>query len=91
MLSVELSSFPMSIWTHFHRVYGGAGGTRTLCLFNAIEALSQMSYSPTRRRQTASPTLINIANAHLIRKQPCIVCTSESAVTCACFMRTARG
>ena len=27
---------------------GGAGGTRTLYLFNAIEALSQMSYSPTR-------------------------------------------
>ena len=26
---------------------GGAGGTRTPCLFNAIEALSQMSYSPT--------------------------------------------
>ena len=28
---------------------GGAAGTRTLYLFNAIEALSQMSYSPTRR------------------------------------------
>ena len=27
---------------------GGAEGTRTPCLFNAIEALSQMSYSPTR-------------------------------------------
>ena len=27
---------------------GGAAGTRTLCLFNAIEALSLMSYSPTR-------------------------------------------
>ena len=26
---------------------GGAAGTRTLYLFNAIEALSQMSYSPT--------------------------------------------
>ena len=26
---------------------GGAGGTRTPYLFNAIEALSQMSYSPT--------------------------------------------
>ena len=26
---------------------GGAGGTRTLCLFNAIEALSRLSYSPT--------------------------------------------
>ena len=25
---------------------GGAAGTRTLCLFNAIEALSLMSYSP---------------------------------------------
>ena len=25
---------------------GGAGGTRTLCLFNAIEALSRLSYSP---------------------------------------------
>jgi hypothetical protein len=28
---------------------GGAAGTRTPYLFNAIEALSQMSYSPTRR------------------------------------------
>ena len=27
-------------------VIGGAGGIRTLCLFNAIEALSQLSYSP---------------------------------------------
>ena len=27
---------------------GGAGGTRTRCLFNAIEALSRLSYSPTR-------------------------------------------
>ena len=27
---------------------GGAAGTRTPYLFNAIEALSQMSYSPTR-------------------------------------------
>ena len=27
--------------------YGGAGGDRTLYLFNAIEALSQVSYSPT--------------------------------------------
>ena len=26
---------------------GGAGGTRTLYLFNAIEALSRLSYSPT--------------------------------------------
>ena len=30
--------------------FGGAGGTRTPYLFNAIEALSQMSYSPTRNR-----------------------------------------
>ena len=28
-------------------VIGGAGGDRTLYLFNAIEALSQVSYSPT--------------------------------------------
>jgi site-specific DNA recombinase len=26
--------------------FGGAGGIRTLYLFNAIEALSQLSYSP---------------------------------------------
>ena len=34
---------------------GGAGGTRTPYLFNAIEALSQMSYSPMRmdRREDA--------------------------------------
>ena len=35
-------------------VYGGAGGTRTLYLFNAIEALSQLSYSPTDRRATGA-------------------------------------
>ena len=29
-------------------VYGGAEGTRTPYLLNAIEALSLMSYSPTR-------------------------------------------
>ena len=29
----------------------GAGGTRTPYLFNAIEALSQMSYSPTISRE----------------------------------------
>ena len=29
---------------------GGAAGTRTPYLFNAIEALSQMSYSPTQVR-----------------------------------------
>ncbi len=29
--------------------FGGAGGGRTLYLFNAIEALSQLSYSPTSR------------------------------------------
>ena len=28
-------------------LFGGAGGDRTLYLFNAIEALSQVSYSPT--------------------------------------------
>ena len=35
--------------------HGGAGGTRTPYLFNAIEALSQMSYSPVRmdRREDA--------------------------------------
>ena len=42
--------------------YGGAGGGRTHYLFNAIEALSQLSYSPslygprigTRRAERAS-------------------------------------
>ena len=28
--------------------FGGAGGDRTLYLFNAIEALSRVSYSPIR-------------------------------------------
>ena len=35
--------------------HGGAGGARTLYLFNAIEALSQLSYSPTNS-QTFGPT-----------------------------------
>ena len=39
--------------------YGGAGGTRTPYLFNAIEALSQMSYSPT---VLVWNTPLNIAN-----------------------------
>ena len=30
----------------FEKKVGGAGGTRTPYLFNAIEALSRMSYSP---------------------------------------------
>ena len=35
---------------------GGAGGNRTRYLFNAIEALSQMSYSPTQKRNGARRT-----------------------------------
>ena len=31
---------------------GGAGGARTLYLFNAIEALSQLSYSPSKGRDS---------------------------------------
>ena len=34
--------------SHSRCYRSGAGGTRTPYLFNAIEALSQMSYSPTR-------------------------------------------
>jgi hypothetical protein len=30
--------------------FGGAEGNRTLDLLNAIQALSQLSYGPTRRR-----------------------------------------
>ena len=33
-------------WATYGMASGGAGGTRTPYLFNAIEALSQMSYSP---------------------------------------------
>ncbi len=33
----------------FSKISGGAGGIRTLYLFNAIEALSQLSYSPVFR------------------------------------------
>ena len=35
--------------------HGGAGGTRTPYLFNAIEALSQMSYSPTQAAAWGMP------------------------------------
>ena len=45
------------IW--WSELVGGAGGTRTLCLFNAIEALSRLSYSPTVSGLPARP--INIA------------------------------
>ena len=41
--------------------FGGAGGTRTLYLFNAIEALSRVSYSP---------TLDNIAEAAPVHNLP---------------------
>ena len=33
---------------------GGAGGTRTLYLFNAIEALSRLSYSPKERTRAGA-------------------------------------
>ncbi len=36
---------------------GGAEGTRTPYLFNAIEALSQLSYSPTRLQYSRGPVL----------------------------------
>ena len=46
---LEPSTFPNAIGTVSQISYEcGAGGTRTLYLFNAIEALSQMSYSPTQ-------------------------------------------
>ena len=48
---------------------GGAGGNRTRCLFNAIEALSQMSYSPTQRRNGArGHRSDNISDPALYRK-----------------------
>ena len=37
-------------------VSGGAGGTRTPYLFNAIEALSQMSYSPKLSTRRGRPS-----------------------------------
>jgi hypothetical protein len=40
---------------------GGAGGTRTPYLFNAIEALSQLSYSPIMQYRRPQTTCTNIA------------------------------
>jgi hypothetical protein len=40
------------LWVRSTRIDGGAGENRTLYLFNAIEALSQMSYSPTQLQTT---------------------------------------
>ena len=45
--------------------FGGAGGNRTRYLFNAIEALSQMSYSPTR--STARTRLRDM----ILANEPC--------------------
>ena len=39
---------------------GGAAGTRTPYLFNAIEALSQMSYSPTTMGQQSTMRLVAV-------------------------------
>ena len=44
-------------------VSGGAGGTRTPYLFNAIEALSQMSYSPKLSTRRGRRLQGNIAKA----------------------------
>ena len=44
----ELAATGMTGVGVFNGVVGGAEGIRTPCLFNAIEALSQMSYSPTQ-------------------------------------------
>ena len=52
-------------------VIGGAGGTRTPYLFNAIEALSQMSYSPMRMTGREDGWLyLNIADAPGLRNPP---------------------
>ena len=40
-------------WDGAGSVCGGAGGTRTRYLFNAIEALSRLSYSPTQHTSVA--------------------------------------
>ena len=47
-LSATITRASGTTWGRGGTVSGGAGGTRTPYLFNAIEALSQMSYSPTR-------------------------------------------
>ena len=44
---------------------GGAAGTRTPYLFNAIEALSLMSYSPTKTVQVPGDTCTNITKQPL--------------------------
>ena len=54
--------------------YGGAGGTRTLDFLNAIEALSQLSYSPTEIQYTRGPRSAQPAKcefrADLVRVYP---------------------
>ncbi len=53
--------------------HGGAAGTRTPCLFNAIEALSQMSYSPTNESGGVLTTRLNITNRNIVRNEFCNV------------------
>ena len=52
---------------------GGAGGTRTPYLFNAIEALSQMSYSPTRRNRWEGDARLNYSKAGVQRQRVVLV------------------
>ena len=56
---------------------GGAGGTRTPYLFNAIEALSQLSYSPTGLHMIAQvwvsnppPTGPAVKSTPIVRTRP---------------------
>ena len=51
-------------------ISGGAGGTRTLDFLNAIEALSQLSYSPTK---TENPNLSDYTGGRARAQERCIV------------------
>ena len=49
------------------------GGTRTPYLFNAIEALSQMSYSPTKRNRWEGDARLNYSKAGVQRQRVVLV------------------
>ena len=73
-------------------IFGGAGGIRTLYLFNAIEALSHLSYSPVfmrdgrfRSRVRKGPTKKIVAQGRDIFASFLIVCR------CGCPRTTSLG
>src|SRR5262245_7949354 len=86
--SCAIMTFKPKILKLFEGVFGGADGSRTHDLLNAIQALSQLSYSPTAeisekcskqsRKQSSKSQTRDVANQRAARRIIWLICPSPS-------------